>query len=67
MWDDGKITQPLPTLLDVRAQVAASLATLRPDSKRSLNPTPYKVSLSEHLYQYLHKLWLAHAPIGQLE
>lgn len=35
--------QRLPNLKEVREHVKESLRTLRPDIKRNLNPTPYKV------------------------
>lgn len=43
-WKDGKICEPLPNLDEIRERVRASLKCLRPDIKRNLNPTPYKVS-----------------------
>lgn len=46
-WEDGRIVKELPKLQDVRDRVASSLRTLRPDIKRNLNPTPYKVSVKK--------------------
>ncbi|PIO75401.1 hypothetical protein TELCIR_02555 [Teladorsagia circumcincta] len=66
-WCDGKITKELPDLKTIKARVNTSLETLRKDHRRYLNPTPYKVSVSEKLYDFLHSLWLQNAPIGQLE
>ncbi|XP_067625039.1 nicotinate phosphoribosyltransferase isoform X2 [Eurosta solidaginis] len=65
-WKDGKITQKLPTLEQVREKVQISLKTLRNDHKRTLNPTPYKVAVSDNLYNFIHDLWLQNAPIGEL-
>lgn len=65
-WDHGKIVQDLPTLDDIKSHVKESLKTLRPDIKRTLNPTPYKVSVSDSLYMFMHDLWLQNAPIGEL-
>lgn len=65
-WDKGKISQELPTLSAIRSRVSDSLKTLRPDIKRTLNPTPYKVSVSDNLYMFMHELWLHNAPIGEL-
>ncbi|XP_013771962.1 nicotinate phosphoribosyltransferase-like [Limulus polyphemus] len=65
-WDKGKICEPLPTLQEVREHVRQSLFHLRQDIKRSLNPTPYKVSVSDDLYHFMHNLWLENAPIGEL-
>lgn len=67
-WKDGVLATPLPTLNEIKDHVNASISvTLREDHRRYLNPTPYKVSVSEALYQFLHTLWLQNAPIGQLE
>ncbi|GBN86292.1 Nicotinate phosphoribosyltransferase [Araneus ventricosus] len=65
-FSDGAICGDLPTLSDIRKHVKQSLATLRPDIKRNLNPTPYKVSVSDQLYHFMHNLWLQNAPIGEL-
>lgn len=65
-YKDGEIQEPLPVLEEIRRRVQESLKTLRPDIKRALNPTPYKVSLSNNLYNYLHELWMINAPIGEL-
>ncbi|CCD83544.1 Nicotinate phosphoribosyltransferase [Caenorhabditis elegans] len=67
-WKDGEMITPLPTLNEIKEHVNESIrSTLRQDHRRYLNPTPYKVSVSERLYQFLHTLWLQNAPIGQLE
>merc|ERR1719391_1677646 len=65
-WDEGTLTQPYPSLQDIRENVQKSLKTLRQDHKRSLNPTPYKVGVSDELYHFLHNLWLDNQPIGEL-
>lgn len=65
-WKNGAICQNLPNMQEIKANVVQSLKILRPDIKRTLNPTPYKVSVSDDLYHYLHKLWLDNAPIGEL-
>lgn len=65
-WANGAITQTLPTLEQVREKVKSSLLSLRNDHKRTLNPTPYKVSVSDELYSFIHTLWLENAPIGEL-
>lgn len=54
------------SLLNIRNTVKDSLKTLREDHKRSLNPTPYKVALSEQLFSTLHELWQQNEPIGEL-
>ncbi|ETN74084.1 hypothetical protein NECAME_13198 [Necator americanus] len=66
-WCNGAIVQELPGINTIRDRVNKSLHTLRKDHRRSFNPTPYKVSVSEKLDNFLHALWLQNAPIGQLE
>ncbi|XP_062546674.1 nicotinate phosphoribosyltransferase isoform X3 [Armigeres subalbatus] len=65
-WADGRVTQAMPSLEEVRDRVQNSLKTLRQDHKRTLNPTPYKVAVSDNLYNFIHDLWLQNAPIGEL-
>ncbi|XP_038208091.1 nicotinate phosphoribosyltransferase isoform X2 [Zerene cesonia] len=65
-WKDGQITYPPKPLSEVRERVQCSLKTLRQDIKRNLNPTPYKVAVSDDLYNFIHDLWLQNAPIGEL-
>ena len=65
-WDGGEVKQDLPTIHELKAHVTEQVAMLRTDHKRRLNPTPYKVSVSETLFQFLHDLWMEHAPIGEL-
>ncbi|XP_015522478.1 nicotinate phosphoribosyltransferase isoform X1 [Neodiprion pinetum] len=65
-WENGKICTPLPTLEETKNRVQVSLRTLRNDHKRNLNPTPYKVAVSDDLYNFIHDLWLQNAPIGEL-
>ncbi|XP_021701524.1 nicotinate phosphoribosyltransferase isoform X3 [Aedes aegypti] len=65
-WADGRVTQAMPSLEEVRDRVQNSLRTLRQDHKRTLNPTPYKVAVSDNLYNFIHDLWLQNAPIGEL-
>lgn len=65
-FSQGKICTDLPVLSDIRQRVMESLASLRSDIKRNLNPTPYKVSVSDQLYHFMHTLWLQSAPIGEL-
>ncbi|XP_011152750.1 nicotinate phosphoribosyltransferase isoform X2 [Harpegnathos saltator] len=65
-WKDGKLCQPLLTLQEIRNRVQESLNTLRNDHKRNLNPTPYKVAVSDALYKFIDELWSQNAPIGEL-
>jgi nicotinate phosphoribosyltransferase len=65
-WRNGIVCAPLPSIHELRARVQRELAALRPDHKRALNPTPFKVSVTESLYKLVHKLWLQSAPISEL-
>ncbi|XP_065843582.1 nicotinate phosphoribosyltransferase-like [Oscarella lobularis] len=65
-WENNQLCQPLPSLREIRDYARESLKSLRQDHKRALNPTPYKVSVSESLYTYIHTMWNKNAPIGEL-
>ncbi|KAH7285979.1 hypothetical protein KP509_33G053800 [Ceratopteris richardii] len=62
----GITAEPLPALEDVRSRCKAQLAAMRSDHLRVLNPTPYKVSVTLQLYDFIHYLWLNEAPVGEL-
>ena len=66
VWGEGRRQGHQPGLVEVRDRVTESMRTLRSDHARSLNPCPYKVSVSENLYTFIHQLWLQSAPIGEL-
>lgn len=67
VWDGTTGYQyPLKTLQESRERCQQQLASLREDHIRSLNATPYKVSVSSSLYQYMHQLWLEEAPVADL-
>lgn len=65
-WKDGKLLIPYPDPQKVKDRVSAGLKSLREDHVRALNPTPYKVSVTQELFDTTHKLWLAEAPIAEL-
>ena len=65
-WKDGQLANEYPSMPEIRQTVQDSLRTLRQDHKRSLNPTPYKVGVSDDLYHFIHDLWLENQPIGEL-
>jgi len=66
VWD-GRVLDPPRPLRELRQYAADQLASLRPDHLRMVNPTPYKVSLSKNLYDYMHQLWTDETPVGELE
>ncbi|EEF38807.1 nicotinate phosphoribosyltransferase 1 [Ricinus communis] len=63
----GKAREDLPPLKDIRERCIKQLEQMRPDHMRRLNPTPYKVSVSAKLYDFIHFLWLNEAPVGELQ
>lgn len=66
-WSDGEIKISIPTLKEVRTYAREQIDQLRKDHKRDLNPTPYKVSVTDDLFQFMHKLWMRSVPIGELD
>jgi nicotinate phosphoribosyltransferase len=67
VWNDGKVNIPLPTLQQLRERVKQQITHLRADHLRFLNPTPYKVSVTQKLYEMFHSLWLEEAPIEEIK
>jgi len=67
-FENGKATDAVKrrTLNEMKAFAKSELQSLRPDHLRVVNPTPYKVSVSQGLFDYLHSLWTAEAPIEEL-
>jgi nicotinate phosphoribosyltransferase len=66
VWN-GKLSFELPTLEENRRFCIEQLSQLREDHKRVVNPTPYKVSVSEDLFKYMHDLWENECPIHEIE
>ncbi|WOL07896.1 nicotinate phosphoribosyltransferase 2 [Canna indica] len=65
--DSDKPRAELPSLREIRERCMHHLEQMRPDHMRILNPTPYKVSVSAKLYDFIHFLWLNEAPVGELQ
>uniref|UniRef100_A0A7N0UDJ0 Nicotinate phosphoribosyltransferase n=2 Tax=Kalanchoe fedtschenkoi TaxID=63787 RepID=A0A7N0UDJ0_KALFE len=63
----GSAREELPPLKVIRERCIQQLELMRPDHMRRLNPTPYKVSVSAKLYDFIHFLWLNEAPVGELQ
>jgi nicotinate phosphoribosyltransferase len=57
---------PTPSLSERRQHCLQELAALRQDHTRHVNPTPFKVSVSEKLFQYTHKLWQENVSVPDL-
>jgi len=56
----------IATAEEMREKSSSQLKTFREDIIRPLNPTPYKVAVSQALYSFLHDLWLQNMPIPEL-
>ena len=65
VWD-GHQTYAFPPLDTIRQYVQNQIALMRPDHMRAVNPTPYKVSVSQDLYRSMHELWMKEAPISEI-
>lgn len=63
----GNKREDLLPLKEIRQRCINQLEQMRPDHMRRLNPTPYKVSVSAKLYDFIHFLWLNEAPVGELQ
>eukprot|EP01122_Echinamoeba_exundans_P001782 TRINITY_DN11774_c0_g1_i1.p1 TRINITY_DN11774_c0_g1~~TRINITY_DN11774_c0_g1_i1.p1 ORF type:complete len:551 (-),score=47.92 TRINITY_DN11774_c0_g1_i1:9-1547(-) len=66
VWD-GHLVSCLPTLEETRTFVKSEIGSLREDHIRFLNPTPYKVSVTQSLYESLHNLWFSEAPLEEIK
>ena len=69
VWDGAFTAAYRPPFLDLaalRAFVMEQVARLREDHMRPINPTPYKVSVTNELYTRLHAAWLEESPIPEI-
>ena len=66
VWD-GKRVYPEITLKESRDYVLNQLRSTREDHLRDVNPTPYKVSVSEELYNFVYHLWAEESPVAELK
>ena len=64
VWD-GKLVKALPSLVDSKNRLQEELKLIRSDITREINPTPYKVSLSSELYDYMMHLWELEVPVRE--
>jgi len=66
-WDGEKgFIGKNKTMDEKRDYCKQQIDTIRADHVRSTNPTPYKISVSEHLYDFIHKMWMENATIAEL-
>jgi nicotinate phosphoribosyltransferase len=64
---DGRPLAETPPLHALRERVRQEMACVREDHYLPLNPTPYKVSVSSALYDFLQEMCYTEAPIKLLE
>ena len=57
----------IPLLKESRDYVLKQLHEAREDHIRYLNPTPYKVSASTRLSDYVNTIWTSICPIAELD
>jgi nicotinate phosphoribosyltransferase len=65
VWIKG-VAAPMPTLPEIRQFVKDQLQLIRPDHKRFLNPTEYKVSITNELFNFMHEMWLSVVAVPDL-
>jgi len=63
---EGRIVRKTPLLEDIKKHVLEQVGNLRTDHLRALNPTPYKVSVTEAVYRDFHHLWEQALPIRDI-
>ncbi len=63
---NNKYSKPR-SIADTREYVLQQIKKFRPDHTRTINPTPYKVSVSQELYAFIHGLWMEEAPVATLK
>ncbi len=66
VWDGKRIYPEVP-LSESRDYVLNQLRSTRGDHLRDINPTPYKVSVSEELYDHVYHLWAEESPVTELK
>jgi nicotinate phosphoribosyltransferase len=70
VFSDGRPTEELTSaerIMAARRRCESQLSELRSDHTREVNPAPYKVSVSEQLYDYLRKVLWNEMPITELK
>jgi len=65
VWDGHRVGL-LPSLETIRDYVRTQMGHFRADHLRLLNPTPYKVSVSNNLFNYMHNLWTSEATVEEI-
>ena len=65
VYDGEKGRQWRAGLEEARKNVKLSMGQLQKEHLRSLNPTPYKVSVSSRLFRLARQVWSREAPVQE--
>ena len=66
IWNYGQACN-LPSLKESRNYFEEKISSIRRDITRGLNPTPYKLSVSVELYDFMNELWNKELPIPEVK
>jgi nicotinate phosphoribosyltransferase len=66
VWDGKRVYKEVG-LNESRDYVLNQLRSTREDHLRDINPTPYKISVSGELYDYVYHLWAEESPVRELK
>lgn len=66
VFENGKVTSEARSLIESQIAVQEQLTSFRSDILLYENPTPYKVSVSDKIFDFLHKLWQNETPVKEL-
>ncbi|KAH7817503.1 Nicotinate phosphoribosyltransferase [Monocercomonoides exilis] len=67
VWDGRCLMEKRYSCVEIRDYVNAQMNAQREDRLRIINPTPYKVSLTQDLFEHTHELMMECMPIPVLE
>jgi nicotinate phosphoribosyltransferase len=62
----GIVPAALCSLQEARARCISEMASMRPEHIQSVKAKAYKLSVSPLLYDFIHDLWMAEAPVADL-
>ncbi|KAK2960459.1 putative Nicotinate phosphoribosyltransferase 1 [Blattamonas nauphoetae] len=67
VWEGKSLLHERRQASEIKGFVEEQCKIARPDTLRTLNPTPYKVSLDDNLYQFMHQLYQDNLPIAEFK
>jgi nicotinate phosphoribosyltransferase len=67
VFEAGRSLMQPESLMAIRERSRRLQRGIRPDHRRALNPTPYKISLSERLFDYMHRLIQQKLPVRMMK